>query len=266
MPVEPDALGGRLPLLDPEALSSEQRATYDRINATMVPWADRAEFQSKTTGGRLIGPFNPVLLNPGITDRFLDLQEAEAKHTSLDERVRQVVILAVGAVWRSSYELYAHAAVAHKAGLGEAAIRTLVAGGLPDDLSDREKIAQRYTRQLAAEHRVDPALYAAAEEAFGRQGLVDIAYLAGIYHLVCGLLNGFEIPAPDPGPKSEIRLRRGRPNPLGSGTTHLNGDGHAVSKHPTGQTHHGRYFPPALLPRKHGDAGGPLDPRDRHEP
>ena len=107
-----------------------------------------------------------------------------------------MVILAVGAVWQSDYERYAHSVVARKAGLSEEAIRTLAAGGLPEDLSEPEKLAQRYTRQLATEHRVDAALYHEAEQAFGQEGLVDLAYLAGIYHLVCGLLNSFEIPVP----------------------------------------------------------------------
>jgi 4-carboxymuconolactone decarboxylase len=127
----------------------------------------------------------------------LDLHDAEEKHTSLDERVRQVVILAIGAVWKSDYELYAHSAAARKAGLSENAIRTLATGGLPDDLSYREKVAQRYARQFSAEHRVDSALYRSAVQTFGEQGVVDLTYLIGIYHITCGLLNSFEIPAPD---------------------------------------------------------------------
>src|SRR6201987_452842 len=161
-----------------------QREIYHRLDTTMIPWADGAHFQSKTDGGRLIGPFNPILFSPDISARFLDLHDGEEKHTPLTERVRQVVILAVGAVWKSDYELYAHTAAAREAGISEDAIRTLVIGGLPDDLSDQEKIAQRYARQLSAEHP------------FGQQGLVDITYLTGIYHIVCALLNAFEIPAP----------------------------------------------------------------------
>ena len=197
MSIQTEKLGGRLPLLDPHTLSGPQKEVYDRINTTMVPWAEGAHFQSKTEGGRLIGPFNPVLFSPGITASFLDLQDAEEKHTSLSERVRQVVILAVGAAWESDYERYAHSAVGRKAGISEEATRMLASGGLPDDLSHQEKIAQRYARQLSAEHRVDAVLYRAAEQAFGKQGLVDITYLTGIYHIVCALLNGFEIPAPD---------------------------------------------------------------------
>src|ERR1700683_5187024 len=153
--MQPDNLGGRLPLLDPAKLSETQREVYDRANATMVPWAEAARFQSKTADGRLIGPFNPVLFAPEMATCFADLQAAEARYTPLSERVRQVVILAVGAVWKADYELYAHSAVARKAGLSEAAIRSLARGGHPEDLSDEERVAQRFVRQLTAETSVE---------------------------------------------------------------------------------------------------------------
>jgi 4-carboxymuconolactone decarboxylase len=166
MSVETEMLGSRLPLLDPKALSPAQKEMYDRLNSTMTPWADGAQFQSKTSDGRLIGPFNPILYSPVISKNFMDVHDAEEKHTSLNERVRQVVILAVGAALQSDYERYAHEAAARIAGISEDAILTLATGGLPDDLSDQEKIAQRYARQLSVEHRVDVATYNAAEHAF----------------------------------------------------------------------------------------------------
>ena len=46
-------------------------------------------------------------------------------------------------------------------------------------------------------HRaVDDDLYVDVLRHFGEKGLVDFAVLAGCYHLVCGLLNLFAIPAP----------------------------------------------------------------------
>jgi 4-carboxymuconolactone decarboxylase len=194
--MQPGSLGGRLPLLDPTELSETQRKVYDLANSTMVPWAEAAHFQSKTTDGKLIGPFNPVLFAPEMALCFADLQAAEARYTPLSERVRQVVILAVGAVWKADYELYAHSAVARKAGLSDAAIRSLARGANPEDLSDDERVAQRFVRQLTAEHHVEEPLYRAAEAAFGREGIVAMMFLAGCYQVVCSLLNAFEIPAP----------------------------------------------------------------------
>jgi 4-carboxymuconolactone decarboxylase len=75
MSVKTEMLGGRLPLLDPQALSIGQKEIYDRVNTTMIPWADGAHFQSKTDDGRLIGPFNPILFSPDISARFLDLHD-----------------------------------------------------------------------------------------------------------------------------------------------------------------------------------------------
>jgi 4-carboxymuconolactone decarboxylase len=170
MSAQTETLGGRLPLLDPSTLSPAQKETYEHLNKTWIPWANGVPFQSKLEDGRLIGPFNPILFSPAISSSFLALQETEQKNTSLSQRVRQVVILAVGAVWKSNYELYAHAAAARKAGISEDAIRMLTTGGLPDELSDQEKIAQRYARQLSATHHVDADLYIAAERAFGQRG------------------------------------------------------------------------------------------------
>jgi 4-carboxymuconolactone decarboxylase len=76
-------LGGRLPLIDPETLTTTQRDLYDRMDAAMAPWADRLGFQSKTEDGRYIGPFNPILFSPEIGGSFLALQHVEEEHTGL---------------------------------------------------------------------------------------------------------------------------------------------------------------------------------------
>ena len=165
----------------------------------IVPWANDAQFQSVAEDGRLIGPFNPALLNPAITAPFLDLQFGEQVHGSSSWRrgLREVVILAMGAVWQADYELYAHLALARKAGLSEDAARAVATGGHPDDLNEDKKIALRLTQQLSTSHRVEESLYREAETAFGTMGLIDIAFLIGIYHSVCATLTMFAMPAPE---------------------------------------------------------------------
>ncbi|HEX7826404.1 MAG TPA: carboxymuconolactone decarboxylase family protein [Mycobacterium sp.] len=197
MPDENDALGGRLPLADPTALNPAQREIFDRMATRIVPWANDAPFQTAAEDGRFIGPLNPALLNPAIAGPFLDLQFAEQVHTSLSARVQEVVILAVGAVWQADYELYAHLAIARTAGLSDDTARAVATGRLPDGFSDDELIALRLTQQLSTNHRVDEALYRDAEKSFGAKGLLDIAFLIGIYHSVCATLTMFAIPAPE---------------------------------------------------------------------
>jgi 4-carboxymuconolactone decarboxylase len=191
-----NALGGRLPLSQPADLSPEQHRLFDHITATVVPWAQRGGFAATDADGRLIGPFNPSLLNPSIATALLALQAAEEKHTSLHPRVREIVILTVGAVWRAPYELYAHSAAASRVGLPPSVVATLAAGGTPDGLSEAEQIAHRFARALTADHRVDDDLYGQVEKIHGATGVFEITVLAGIYHAVCGILNVFTIPAP----------------------------------------------------------------------
>jgi len=198
MTVQTKALGGRLPLADPASLTDAQRGLFDLMMNTMVPWANQVPFESTTSDGRLIGPFNPALLNPATATKFLELQFAEQLNTSLDERVRQVIVLTVGAIWGADYELYAHAAVARQAGLSESAIRTLVSGGVPGELTERERLAHRVTRQLCVDHKLDDELYHQAENIFGTVGLIDMSTLIAAYHGVCITLNMFDVPAPGP--------------------------------------------------------------------
>jgi 4-carboxymuconolactone decarboxylase len=189
-------LGGRLPLADPATLTSAQRELFERVHATRVPWANEAGFQVTTEDGRLIGPFNSFLLQPEVAVTFLDFRAAASTHGTLSPRVREVVIIAVGAVWAAEYELYAHTALARQAGLSDDAVTTLANGGIPEDLSEDEKIAARVARELSTHHRIDNELYDQAEKAFGRTGLFDIAVLMGQYHTVCTALTLFEVPAP----------------------------------------------------------------------
>jgi 4-carboxymuconolactone decarboxylase len=127
-------LGGRLPLVDADTLDAPQRELFDYLRRRVVPWADAAGFRSTTADGKFIGPFNATLRSPTVAGAFLELQASEERHTSLSDRVRQVVILAVGAVWAADYEIYAHSAVARHCGIPDDAICRLAAGTLPDTL------------------------------------------------------------------------------------------------------------------------------------
>ncbi|GGP02219.1 hypothetical protein GCM10012278_08580 [Nonomuraea glycinis] len=168
--------------------------------ANQLPWANDAGFRIRTDDGRLIGPFNTFLRHPEIALRFLGFAAAESGHTSLSDRVREVVIVAVGAVWgkNAQYELYAHKILACRLGLSPDLIEALGNGEVPDRLSDDEKLAARVARQLLVEHRLDDDLYHAAEEEFGQQGLYDIGAVMGQYQTVCTLLTMFQVPAPEP--------------------------------------------------------------------
>ena len=190
------SLGGRLPLLGKSELDGAQSTLYDAMDKDLVPWAKQSGFQAITEDGRLLGPFNPLLYSPMLGQGFLEYLSAERKHTTLDAKVREVIILSVGAVWNSAYELYAHTAVAEKAGLEPEVIRALASGQTPSSLSGEQQVAHEFSRALAAEHKIEASLYGRAEQAFGRKGIVDMIHLISLYMGTSALLNAFAVPAP----------------------------------------------------------------------
>jgi 4-carboxymuconolactone decarboxylase len=111
------------------------------------------------------------------------------------------VILSFGSVWQADYELYAHGASAHAAGLSAEAVAALKSGRLSAELTPQEALAQRLALALTQRRAVDDGLYREGVASFGEGGLVDLVVLAGCYELICGLLNLFTIPAPAGEPK-----------------------------------------------------------------
>ena len=195
--IKTSELGGRLALVDPKSLETEQRSLYDFIDQKFVPWSREANFAIKIDGGRYVGPFNTFLYTPKVSKAFLEFMEAETQFSTLNARVREVVILTCGAFWNAKYELYAHSALARKAGLSEQSIRALATGQPPEALSADETLAHDFTRQLITEHRVSQDLYSRAVATFGTAELVNMTFLIGHYLLTSAVLNTFETPAPD---------------------------------------------------------------------
>jgi len=112
--------------------------------------------------------------------------------------VREVVIIAVAAVWGADYALYAHCAVARKAGLSDDDVtNTCPNAGIPDDLSEHEKIAARLAHQLSTSHHVDDELYREAEKSLRYNRFISTSPPSSANtHTVCTALTLFDVPAP----------------------------------------------------------------------
>ena len=190
------SLGGRLPLADRSTLTGTKLELFDRLIGEALPWAQRAGFVMQSPHGQLIGPFNPMLESPEISAAFWDWSRVEGLHTTLSAREREIVILAVGSVWRAHYALYAHSAAARTAGLSPEQVGTIALGGMPEHLSTRERCVWRFTRQLTAERQIEQGLHDETAAALGTRGVVDMLHLIGVYQFICSLLNTFGVPVP----------------------------------------------------------------------
>ncbi len=187
--------GGRLPRNETLDLDDDQRAAAEELRKRSVPWAEDSGFAGTDDAGGLLGPFNAFALRPGPGRAFGRWVAKDRSESSLAAPIREVVILTVGVAWQAEYEMYAHVAVARSVGLSETVIDGLLKGST-DGFTRDELAAHRFTDQLVRTHRVDDETYAAAETAFGRDGVLDMVHLIGMYLATSAILNAFEVPAP----------------------------------------------------------------------
>jgi len=100
----------RLPGLTPDRLDPEQRELYDAI-ARGPRSRGPQHFPLVDADGALLGPFNAMLLAPGLGAALQEVGAAIRFHGTLDARARELAILVVASRWDSAFERSSHEAV-----------------------------------------------------------------------------------------------------------------------------------------------------------
>jgi 4-carboxymuconolactone decarboxylase len=165
-------------------------------DAAMTP-AQRDAAQVLINGPRkgVYGPFLPLLRSPALLERVGKMGEYLRFESVLDARVRELAICAVARHVSNQFEWTIHAPLAVKAGVSEGTIEALRLGARPRRLPADEEAALDFTRELLQTHGTSDPTYAAALQAFGEQGVVELAALVGYFAMVCWLMNVARTPA-----------------------------------------------------------------------
>jgi 4-carboxymuconolactone decarboxylase len=168
----------RLPVIQPAALSPEQRPFYDEMRAGIAQ--KFKGFTAVGDGGALLGPFNAWLHEPKFGKPIWDLVIAISTAPSLPRPVREVAILVTGAKFRAAYELYAHVLVAEQRGLSDDKLATIVAGQRPGDLTREEAITYDLASALLETGVLPELTYQQAVKTFGQHATAELIYLVGV--------------------------------------------------------------------------------------
>lgn len=173
--------GERLPLPDAAQMNAEQRA------------AAQALVDSPRKG--VYGPFLPLLRSPALLDRVAKMGEYLRFGSVLPAPVRELAICAVARHVGNQFEWTMHAPLALQAGVAAGTIEALRLGARPRDLRADEETALDFTRELLHTHGSSDPTYAAALQAFGEQGVVELTALIGYFAMVSWLMNVARTPA-----------------------------------------------------------------------
>jgi 4-carboxymuconolactone decarboxylase len=165
---------------DRAQLPAARQAVWDRI---------------ATSRGHVAGPFTALLHSPEVAARTADLGAYLRFSSRLDERDRELAVLAVAREMDCRFEWAAHVPLARKAGVRETAI-SAIRDRSPAGLDRDEATIVTYAHQLLAAHRADEATFTALLGRLGEQSLVELTAMIGYYAMIACTLNAFEI-APD---------------------------------------------------------------------
>jgi len=173
----------RFPVLPLDAMTPAQRAAAEAIMA----------------GPRkgLRGPFNAWLRSPELAARLQKVGEYIRFETSLPRRLNEFAILITARVWTAQFEWYAHHPLAIEAGLNPAVAADLAAGNRPAAMADDEAAVYDFVTELNRDRAVSDATFAAARDALGEQGVVDLIGVCGYYTAVSMTLNVARAPLPE---------------------------------------------------------------------
>lgn len=175
----------RLPDLEPDALTPEQRAAYDAIAAG--------------PRGAVEGPLRVWVRNPGFADRAQALGQYARYDSSLPPVLSELAILVTARLWSSGFEWNQHAPIAAAAGVSAATIDAIGHGRRPQLADVRQQAVFEFSVELHRDRRVSDAVFRAACDHLGTEGVIDLVGICGYYTLISMTINAFQV-SDDAGP------------------------------------------------------------------
>ncbi len=186
----------RLGKIQPPFRNEDQQRLYTTITAG-PRGGNQGPFALVDDTGALTGPFNAMLLQPGLGGALQALGTAVRFQGALPGRSRELAILIVAAHWASAYEQHAHEAAGRLAGLAEEELAAVRAGQEPDLADPAERAAVRAARALVRAGDLDDEEYASAVAELGEAGVFELTTLVGYYAMLALQLRVFRVGVAD---------------------------------------------------------------------
>jgi alkylhydroperoxidase family enzyme len=158
-----------------------------------IPYRDLAT--SPDTVRKLVGvaPINAVRLmataSAPVFEAFFNLGSALFTASKVPADLRELAILRVGYLDSSRYETFQHEEVGRRAGLSDAQIAAIKAGGRhPGTLSEAQQAVLDFTDDIVRNVRAGDATLAALRRHFTDEMVVDLIGVVGYYMTVTRML------------------------------------------------------------------------------
>lgn len=173
----------RLPVLQSENLTAEQKRIYDEI--------------ARVRHGVVRGPFPIWLRIPELADRANQFGNALRVNGKLDKRLFELMVLIIARHWSAQYEWFAHAKAALEAGLSPDVVDAIQDRRRPESLREDEQLIYELVTELVDTRTISQPSYDRALAALGLNLLIELITAAGFYTMIAMMLNVFDAPVPN---------------------------------------------------------------------
>lgn len=149
------------------------------------------------TNGRPLNVFTTLARHRGLFRRWLVFAGGLMPFGSLPRKDTELVILRVGHLTGSDYELAQHERLARAAGLSDDEIAR--AGGEPDTWPPRQRLLLRVTDALHADRDLPDDLWVDLRGELDERQCIELLMLVGHYEMLAMTLNGLRVVPDAPG-------------------------------------------------------------------
>lgn len=130
---------------------------------------------------------------PTVAPGFFAMGGALLRDSLLDPKLRELVILRVGRICKSSYELYQHERIARRVGLPDDKIKATEQGPEAPVFDELERLVLHFTDEVVHKVKAPDALFAAVLGRLGEARMVELLLTIGFYMLVSRFLENCEV-------------------------------------------------------------------------
>ena len=144
--------------------------------------------------GRPVLNLYSVLANqPPALEAFLGMSAYVRDGSSLDPGLRELTILATALALGQEYEVAHHTEAARRAGVPAAKVEAVGPGGSLDDLTDVERCAVEFAREVAATRTCTDETFLRMSSLFSSEEMVDLVVTTAWYHLCAVILGSLKV-------------------------------------------------------------------------
>lgn len=151
----------------------------------------------KGPNARIPNIFGTVANNPELLRQWLGFTTYLLTASTLEPRLRELVILRVGWLCRSPYEWGQHVIVGRRVGLTDEDLARISQGPEQEGWSPAEAAALRAADELVDRCTLSDDTWAAVTAFLTTQQVLDLVFLVGQYRLVSSVLNALRIERDD---------------------------------------------------------------------